>query len=75
MQRDRYFVTPKSMALLYGSDFWINLPHLAKEKIVFFATVAKQCDQMKLVSQEIQSLPICPRFGYAVLTEEQLGWK
>ena len=73
--RRHYFVTPKSMTLLYDSEFWIHLPHLVKEKIVFYTTVAKQREQMKLVCQELLSLPICPRFGYAMLTQEQLGEK
>ena len=71
----RYFVTPKSMTLLYGSEFWIHLPHLVKEKIVFYTTVAKQREHMKKVCDEIESLPICPKYGFAMLTEEQLGQK
>ena len=72
-RRRHYYVTPRHLAPLYGSDFWRFMPHVVKQDIVMWTIVAKQRDRMRAVCEEINSLPICPRFGFVILTERQLG--
>ena len=72
-RRRRRFVTPRRLAFLYGSEFWCGLPDLVRDRIVRYVDIAEHRLHMQAVCGEINSLPICPRYGFAILTERQLG--
>lgn len=72
-KRRRFFITPRHLAFLYGSEFWLFMPLVMKREIVDWTGVGEHRVKMREVCREINSLPICPRYGFAILTEEQLG--